>query len=291
MKLKTFTLLTWLVALFIFHPHVTDAQTVEVVPFERPNVIAFQLTSEYVEHVMLVEVALPISYSAGNTYPVMYFTDGLIHFPLLTSSNFLLSLGDETFSPAWIPEVISVGIDFVVPLDELDRTRLEYFTPTETVDEDFGLIGGGADRFLDFMRYELKPFIDATFQADTEQELFAGHSLGGLLSLYTLFTQPDLFEKFIAASPSAYWDEEVIYDFEQAYFASGPTELETLYMTVGTAEDPFGITLDYVLRLARQIRNHQYPNMTFGRRAFRGHNHSSVVAPAYASGARFVFSH
>jgi predicted alpha/beta superfamily hydrolase len=268
------------------------AQTVEPVPFERPNVMAFHLTSQFVDQVMLIEVALPFSYSfqdKSKIYPVMYFVDGLRHFPLISSNNIQLSFGDEVISPPMIPEVISVGIDFVVPFEQIEYQRLTYFTPTEAIDEDYGSIGGKADQFLDFMRYELKPFIDWKFHTDTTQELFAGHSLGGLLSLYALFTQSDIFEKFIAASPSNYWDDEVIYDFEEAYYANNPSQREYLFMSVGSREDPWGITMDYVKRLGRQINDHNYKNLAFKKKVFWGHNHGSVVVNAYARGARFVF--
>ena len=46
-------------------------------------------------------------------------------------------------------------------------------------------------------------------------------ALAVVLSLYTLFTRTDSFDAYIAASPSIYWADEVIFDYENSYFLSG----------------------------------------------------------------------
>jgi hypothetical protein len=60
-------------------------------------------------------------------------------------------------------------------------------------------------------------------------------------------------------------------------------------MGIGSHEDPWGITLDYFRRLARQINRHDYENLSLRKKIFRGDNHTSVIAPAYEKGARISF--
>jgi predicted alpha/beta superfamily hydrolase len=63
---------------------------------------------------------------------------------------------------------------------------------------------GGADRFLDFIQTELIPEIEKRYRT-APYRIFAGRSLGGLLAIHALFTRPDLFNAYIAVSPSSPW--------------------------------------------------------------------------------------
>lgn len=263
------------------------AQSVEEVPFSRPNVVSFHLQSQILGQAMLVEIMLPLSYGmdATRTYPTMYITDSLTNFPIVSTGNLMQGL---SYNPP-MPEVITVGVDFIEIDGVRDFKRADYYTPVEINDEDFGLVGGKANQYIDFLKYELQPFIQSAFAVDTEKEVFGGHSLGGLLSLYVLFTQPDLFDGYVAASPSVYWGDEVIFDYERDYSLAHADNKTALFMSVGTVEDPFGITLDYVNRLADRICDRTYPAMKFRMKRFRGENHNSVIAPAFAKGGRFVY--
>ena len=263
------------------------AQSVENVPFSRPNVVSFHLHSQILGQAMLVEIMLPLSYGtdATRTYPTMYITDSLTNFPIVSTGNLMQGL---SYDPP-MPEVITVGVDFIEIDGVRDFKRADYYTPVETIDEDFGPVGGKADQYIDFLNYELKPFIQSAFAVDTGKEVFGGHSLGGLLSLYVLFTQPDLFDGYVAASPSVYWANEVIFDYERNFSLTHGDTRTALFMSVGTAEDPFGITLDYVNRMADRLCDQAYPTMKFRMKRFRGENHNSVIAPAFARGGRFVY--
>lgn len=69
------------------------------------------------------------------------------------------------------------------------------------------ILSGGAGKFLDFVREELIPFIDARHPTDRSDRTYAGHSLGGLFGCYTLFTHPDTFNRYVIGSPSLYWGD------------------------------------------------------------------------------------
>ncbi|KAL4952926.1 Alpha/Beta hydrolase protein [Aspergillus filifer] len=71
---------------------------------------------------------------------------------------------------------------------------------------------GGADEFLTFITEVVRPFVETrTFPGVkfTRRALF-GHSYGGLFVLHTLFTRPDAFDVYLAASPSIWWNESFI---------------------------------------------------------------------------------
>ena len=63
-----------------------------------------------------------------------------------------------------------------------------------------------------------------------------GCSLGGLFTLYTLFTEPGLFNRYIAASPAFSWDNEVIYQYEQKYSENKLLAQGKLFMCAGGFE-------------------------------------------------------
>jgi predicted alpha/beta superfamily hydrolase len=66
---------------------------------------------------------------------------------------------------------------------------------------------GGADRFLDFIQTELIPEIDRRYRTEACR-IFTGHSLGGLIAIYILVNCPEMFQAYIASSPSLWWDDQ-----------------------------------------------------------------------------------
>ena len=64
---------------------------------------------------------------------------------------------------------------------------------------------GGADRMLRFLGEELLPEVERTYGASPFRVL-VGHSFGGLFATHAIFARPDLFQAYIAISPSLWWD-------------------------------------------------------------------------------------
>jgi hypothetical protein len=68
---------------------------------------------------------------------------------------------------------------------------------------------GGADKFLAFLKNELVPYINKSYPANGNNMLY-GHSFGGLFSVYAFLTEPQLFNAYLAADPSLWWDSNYI---------------------------------------------------------------------------------
>lgn len=66
---------------------------------------------------------------------------------------------------------------------------------------------GGSALFRRFIREELMPEIRRRYRTSAETA-FVGESLGGLFALETFFLEPDLFDTYIAVSPSLWWNNE-----------------------------------------------------------------------------------
>jgi len=73
---------------------------------------------------------------------------------------------------------------------------------------------------LDVMRAgnSIIPFIEKNYEADSTKRILMGCSYGGLFTLYTMFTQPQMFTGYAAASPAIGWDGEVLYKFEKDFY-------------------------------------------------------------------------
>ena len=66
---------------------------------------------------------------------------------------------------------------------------------------------GGADRFLAFLRDELKPWVGERYDADPDDSMLFGDSLGGLFAMHVLLSEPTAFRRYGIGSPSLWWDD------------------------------------------------------------------------------------
>lgn len=147
--------------------------------------------------------------------PVLYVLDG--------EGNFFFSSAIVNFlyRTQSIPRMIVVGIP--------NTNRMRDFTPS-TVTETPG--SGGADNFLKFLQNELFPFVEKNYRTQPFR-ILCGHSLCGMFSIYTLATNPDLFNAYIAISPYLMWDNGLVLKRAEAELDKKLTMNKFLYITIG----------------------------------------------------------
>ncbi|KAI1415287.1 IroE protein [Hypoxylon sp. FL1857] len=175
-------------------------------------------TKEYI-----VQVGFPRDWASytpppnNTSVPVIYLTDGnSVFLSALEALHRRLSIRGSLFSAGVI-----VAIGYPIPSDSskvFNPRRAWDLTPPA---QGSGETEGGADEFIEFINDRVKPFIRQR-SADTRgvhigREALYGHSFGGLFCLHTLFTCPDMFDCFIASSPSIWWNEEFILTEEAAF--------------------------------------------------------------------------
>jgi predicted alpha/beta superfamily hydrolase len=172
-------------------------------------------------------VYLPPSYGSGDRrYPVVYMHDGQNLFDEATS-----------FGAEWgVDQTLEAGAEqgleaIVVGIPNLGDARLDEYSPWPEERHD---AGGSGDLYVDFLVQTLKPVVDRDFRTlpGREHTGIAGSSMGGLISLYAFFRNPETFGFAGVMSPALWFGGRRIYDFvEAAPFVPGK-----LYLDVGTQE-------------------------------------------------------
>jgi predicted alpha/beta superfamily hydrolase len=165
-------------------------------------------------------------------YPVLYLLDGDDHFAtaVTTATRF------ETFSRS---TGVEAGLIVAIAYPGPSRRSLDFTPPTGNDSDAYGNPVGGADRFRDFIRNQLKPMIAARYPVDPEREAIFGHSYGGLFVLETLVQDPSLFDTYVAASPSIWYADRILFE----HLADAGDDLTSaaprkVVMTVGELEQP-----------------------------------------------------
>lgn len=170
------------------------------------------------ERTILVDV--PAGYDLTQTrFPVLYVLDGLSNFHhSATTVDFLSRAGR-------VPQMIVVAIP--------NTARVRDLTPTHIEDRP---ASGGGDAFLRFIEEELIPFVDDRYRTQPYRVLF-GHSLGGMYAIYALFTKPEAFSGYIAASPHLQYDDGHVVDTVEQILAGKPSLYKSLFVSLGDEPD------------------------------------------------------
>lgn len=233
----------------------------------------------------LLYVSLPASYgkSPEKKYPVLYLCDGYWDFNLVTSF-----LGNLLYDQV-IPEFIVVGIGYQGEQPDFDALRTYDYTPVpEPTRDPEGKRTGHAPEFLHVVQTEIIPFVEKEYRADPSYRALGGSSLGGLFALYTLFTQPTLFQAYIAPSPAVLWADDWLFAYEEKFARRGGSPHARLYLTGAGNEWP-----DFLAAIKRfdgRLHARAYPHLDYQWRLIDGERHAGTKAESYNRGVRFAFA-
>lgn len=222
-------------------PTADAQQSRDVEPVTLPNTQVMHLTSE-AGGAYRVFIAAPSVPAPKDGYPVIYIMDGNSIFGAMRDE--LIRQLDTTYRTPTL--LVAIGY----PEDDPWNPRREHdLTPSIPGIENIrGPWGehvpnvGGADHTLDFIETVVKPAVESQYPVDTSRQTLTGHSFGGLFTLHTFFTRPDMFDSFVAMSPSIWLGDNYILAEEAAYreaYLSSPDDARLL-ITVGECEQIVG---------------------------------------------------
>ncbi len=240
-----------------------------------------KIPSRILEEERTLLVALPPGYARSTErYPVLYFTDGDAHFTMLRGVTDFLALN------GLIPNMILVGVTNTDRVRDLTPTRVEHRKRNGRV-QAFPSSGGGSN-FLAFIETEVFPYVERTYRT-APYRVFAGHSFGGLLALHALAVRPELFQAFIAASPSLDWDNGHVHRKLQELFKGRTDLVRSVFVTMADEEKhaPWPAPFDRLRLLFKETRAKGF---AWGTKAMPEEDHGSVVLRSYELGLRHIFA-
>lgn len=225
----------------------------------------------------VILVRTPVGYESNNqSYPVLYLTDGDAHIGHTASTIEFLARNGR------MSETIVVGIT------NTDRTR--DLTPTKP--EAKGATGapqfptaGGADNFLKFIETELIPDIEKRYRVRPYRTL-AGHSLGGLFAVHAMLTRPEVFQSYVAVSPSLQWDNQVTVKRAEDFFKARKELNATLFVSLG--DEPGGIE-DGFHQFKQVLAKNQAKGFEWDAQQWSDEDHGSVVLRSHYVGLRKIY--
>lgn len=229
-----------------------------------------------------LHVHLPASFvkEPKRHYPVLYVTDGYWDFSTIVASY------DNMVYDKVLPEFIVVGLGYAGTNLDLGKLRQWELPPVPL--GPFSTDTGHADKFLATLESEIIPFVEREYRADPTHRVLAGSSLGGLFTLYTMYTKPALFEGYIAASPAIVVGSDWLLGVARDYAKSGKPIKARLYVTGAEYEWPS--FLAGVKRYQALLPALKHPELVFENRIIDGERHAGTKAESYARGMRFVFA-
>ena len=250
--------------------------------FAPPAPQKLVLHSKILNEDRVILVRMPAAAQRGkDKYAVLYLTDGDGHINEIGSTIDFLVNNDR------MPPLIVVGITNTDRTRDLTPTRWDMKLPNGTVIPN--PTSGGADKFLDFIQTELMPEIEKRYPTQPYR-VFAGHSLGGLLAIHALITRPNLFNAYIAVSPSLQWDDGKTLHQAQEFFAKQKEYHKTLYFSLaneGDTPNPMGANFE---ALQKTLSGDLPKGFVVKSDRYHDEDHGSTVLRAHYAGLRTIFA-
>lgn len=257
------------------------AQQVELYNHISNNVIT--IPSKVLNQQRQIYVHVPKQDTANpeKKFPVLYLLDGENHFHILAAYIDYLSHFNI------IPKIIIVGI--------INIDRRKDLTPTKSIINYEGkpdsllATSGGNEPFFKFIQTELMPHVEKNYAA-APYKIFAGHSFGGNTALHCMLTHPDMFNAYIAVSPSLWWDKKYILQLAEKRFLKTASLDKKFFYSVGNEglNEPNSFYTD-IVKLDSLVKNNTPQKLFHKYKCYPEEDHMSVPVIAYYDALRFIY--
>jgi predicted alpha/beta superfamily hydrolase len=266
----------------------------------QPGVEVRELHSTILNQNLRLYIKLPWSYERSETtYPVLFCLDGNRSFPLYSTMSLIYETpGDNA------REIMIVGVGYQVDDDRLrglaqwaawrtrdllperrDKTE-EYWQERLSAllgGEEIQVQSGGAPLFLNSLREEIIPFIEANYRVSPLDRGLAGYSYGGLFTLYALFHASESFTRYFAGSPTMM---DKLFEYEENYASTHRDLKARLFISTGSYETGL---LEPLQRMVERLRSRMYPGFEVLTYVFEDEGHSSAYAASVSRALRMLY--
>jgi hypothetical protein len=217
------------------------------------------------------------SADTNHALPVLYLLDGENHFHILSAYiDYLRHWG-------FIPPIIVVGIVSV------DRVR--DLTPTNSMINFDGKVdsnyktSGGNEKFFNFIKQELMPYVETNYRTSSFK-IFAGHSFGGLTVINCMLMYPDMFDAYIAISPSLWFGNKYVLQLAEEKLPQMSLNGKRLFYSVGNEDGTFR---DDLLKFDTLFKRNGLKTVEHEYKFYPSEDHMTEPIPAYYDALRFVY--
>jgi len=229
----------------------------------------------------------PDTANLNKKYPVLYLMDAESHFDMLSQYTDYLSRWDVNV----IPQMIVVGITNTKRTRDLTPTKsiINYFGQPDTSAISWMKPSGGNEAFLQFIREELMPYIETNYKTQPFK-IFAGHSFGGIASINCMLTHPDMFDAYIAISPSLWWDGEYVLKLADKKLKKASVLKKTLFYS--DASEGVKDSSSYhtnLLKFDTLLMNKALNGLDYKYKYYPTETHMTEPIVAYYDALRFIY--
>ncbi|MFB9240498.1 alpha/beta hydrolase [Massilia antarctica] len=236
----------------------------------------FTLESAALSEIRRINVFVPIGHGgeAGAPLPVLYMPDGgnAEDFPHVAETvQTLVAAG------RMIP-VLLVGIE------NTERRRDLTGPTTVASDKRIAPRVGGSAAFRQFIRTELMPHIRSHYRTTADSGI-VGESLAGLFIVETLLAEPALFDRYVAISPSVWWNDEALVRAADARIKALPATPKRIFLTSADEEN----IVPGTARLAASLRAHAPAKVSWTYRPMPTERHDTIYRASAALALESVY--
>jgi hypothetical protein len=270
-----FNIFSSIILIISFFSALAQQDVQDVNDFNLYNTQLKLLNSQFVDDTFYIYISLPDDYNnTDKRYPVLYVLDGDISYGMAAGIARYLQIGVN------IPELIVIGIGYGAIDKSAGNKRNRDYRPGER---------GGAESFQKFINEELIPYVDNNYRSAEDERTIAGYSLGGLYALYSLFTLPEIFTKYIIGSPYLPPENFVIFDYEEQASSTLNNLSAKVFISVGSeaSEEKYFNPIDELVSI---MQERDYPNLELETKVFDGSNHLVGPPEVITHGLISVFS-
>lgn len=283
-KKKHFTLVFFIVPLLFSFK--ANAQKAEPIKSDQGEVVTMHSAVLNEDRKILIYTPKDAD-NPEKKYPVIYVLDADNHFAQMVEYSKYLSRQDVYV----IPPLIVVGIT------NTDRNRdltpshgnVDYAGKLDTTANSPYKTSGGNEHFFQFIQKELIPYVNSNYKTQPYR-VFAGHSFGALTTINCLINYPDMFDAYIAVSPSFWWDHKFLLKLADKKLKIGSTLSKTLFFSDGnegsSPESPFHTD---VLKFDSLLKKRNIKGLDFEYITYPDESHMTVPIKSYYEGLRFIY--
>lgn len=228
------------------------------------------------------------SINLETRYPVVYILDPDNHFRIMVEYSKYLS--HEKVRSA--PPLIVVGIMHTDRNRDLtpSPTKYDYSGKLDTSANFSFKNSGGNEKLFDFIKKEVIPYVNENYKTQPFR-IFAGHSFGALTTINCLINHRDLFNAYIAVSPSFWWDRKYLLKLASEKL-SEMTSSKVLFFSDGNEGLSSGSSFHSdVLQFDSLLKKRELKGLDFEYTHYPLESHMTVPVKSYYDGLRFIFRH